>query len=146
MMKPMSKQFSEDADDAITTLYQKANMHYWDAIASLTEGDYEAAAAKAENIKAAMKTINDPNKLRAYHRVHAFVNYNKGDYDKALEHMAELNQDNVYVKYWMAKAHKMKGNDEKSMELFKDIANNNFNSIAYALVLNEAKEMIATAN
>ncbi|NNJ81108.1 MAG: tetratricopeptide repeat protein [Flavobacteriaceae bacterium] len=146
MMKPMSNQFSEEADDPITTLYQKANMHYWDAMASVTEGDYEAAAAKADMIKAAMETVNDPNKLRSYHRVHAFVNYKKGDYDKALEHMAELNEDNVYIKFWKAKAHKMKGNDEKSMELFKEIANNNFNSVAYALILNQAKEMTAAVN
>jgi tetratricopeptide (TPR) repeat protein len=146
MMKPMSKQVSDEVGSEVTTLYQQANMHYWDAMASATEGDYEAAAAKADMIKAAMETINDPNKLRSYHRVHAFVNYKMGNYEKALEHMSNLDKDNVYDKYWMAKAHKMSGNDEMSMQLFNEIANDNFNSVGYALILNESKEIVATAN
>ena len=145
MMKPMSEQLSTEVNNPITTAYQKANMHFWDAMASATEGDYEAAAAKADEIKALMDPIDNPNKYRSYHRVHAFVNYKQGNVDKALEHMAELDEDYVYDQYWMAKAYKAKGDDEKAMELFKLVANNNFNSIAYALTRNEAKEMVASS-
>ena len=144
MMKPMSEQFSNEINTAVAASYQKANMHYWDAMASATEGDYEAAAEKADMIKRTLENIDDPNKLRPYHRVHAYVNYQKGDYEKALEHMANLDEDNVYDQYWMAKAYKMNGNEEKAMELFKEVADNNFNSVAYALVRNESKNMVAS--
>ena len=97
-------------------------------------------------IKTTLEDVDDPNKLRDYHRVHAMVNYRSGDYEKALEHMSELDEDYVYDQYWMAKAYKMSGEEEKAMELFNEVAKNNFNSVAYALVLAEAKEMVASNN
>ncbi len=145
MMKPMSEQFSQEVNNDITTAYQKANMHYWDAIASAIDGDYEAAAAKADMITAVLEPLDDPNKDRSYHRVHAFVNFKMGDYDKALEHMSKLDPDYVYNKYWMAKAYKMKGDEEKAMALFTEVVNDNFNSVANALIRNESKQMIASA-
>ncbi len=146
MMKPMSDQISREINSPITTTYQNAAMHYWDAIASATKGNYEEALIKAEEVKEIMKDVDSPNKFRSYHRVLAVVNHEQGNYKKALEHMAELNQDNVYVQYMMAKAHKMNGDEEKAMELFKKVAHNNFNSVAYALVRNESMDMIAAAN
>ncbi len=145
MMKPLSAQVSQDIGSNATTLNQKANMHYWDAIASATAGNYDEALAKAEMIKTTLATINDVNKLRPYHRVHAFVNYKQENYEIALEHAAKLNPDNVYDKYWMAHANKMAGNTDIAMEMFNEIADNNFNSVGYALIRNEVKEMLASA-
>ncbi|WP_297766214.1 tetratricopeptide repeat protein, partial [uncultured Muriicola sp.] len=113
---------------------------------SATAGNYEEAAATAELIKSDMEASENPNKLRRYHRVHAYVNFQQGNYEKALEHMAELDPDDVYNKYWMAKAHKMSGNDERAMELMNEIARDNFNSVQYVLILNEAKEMLAASS
>ena len=146
MMKPMSDQVSNEVNNPITTKYQKANMYYWDAVAFATEGNYDAAIEKADKLKGIMETIDSPNKLRSYHRVHAVVNYKQGNYEKALEHMAKLNEDNVYVQYMMAKAFEKMGNQEKAKELFTKVAGNNFNSVAYALVRNESKNKITSAN
>ncbi|HAT65649.1 MAG TPA: hypothetical protein DCS66_13810 [Flavobacteriaceae bacterium] len=60
--------------------------------------------------------------------------------------MAKLNEDNVYVQYMMAKAFEKMGNQEKAKELFTKVAGNNFNSVAYALVRNESKNKITSAN
>lgn len=146
MMKPLSVQIGEDVGSKASKLNQKANMHYWDAVASVTAGNYDEAVAKAELIKTTLEPLNDINKLRPYHRVHAHVNYKQGNYEKALEHMTHLNPDNVYDRYWTAKANKMAGNEDKAMEIFKEIADNNFNSVGYALIRNEVKDMLASAN
>ena len=146
MMRPLSAQIGEDVGSNAASLNQQANMHYWDAIASATAGDYESAGAKAEMIKVTLESITDPNKLRRYHRVHAFVNYKQGNYEKALEHMAELNPDNVYDMYWKAKAFEMSGNIEEAKELFAEIADNNFNGVGYALIRNEVKDMLLASN
>ena len=69
-------------------------------------------------------------------------NFKQGNYDKALEYMAELNQDDVYNKYWMAKANHKAGNKDKAMALFQEIADDNFNSTGYALVRSEVKEIL----
>jgi tetratricopeptide (TPR) repeat protein len=144
LMRPLSAQIGEDLGSNAAILNQKANMHYWDAIASASEGNYEEAIAKAEMIKTTLESINDPNKLRPYHRAHAFVNYKQENYEKALKHVSELDKDNVYDRYWMAHANKMVGNTDIAMEMFKEIADNNFNSVGYALIRNEVKEMLAS--
>ena len=144
MMKPMSQQISDEVGNETTTKFQNANMYYWDAMAAATKGDYKGAAEKAEMIKTTMETVNSPTKLRRFHEVHAFVNFKQGNYEKALEHMKELDEDDVYNKYWMAKAYKMIGDDEQSMKLLNEIANDNFNGVGNALVLKETKEMLAS--
>lgn len=144
MMKPMSEQMIEEVGASFFTMNQQADMHFWEAMTSATGGNYDEAAATAELIKSDLEASDDPNKLRPYHRVHAYVNFRQGNYEKALEHMAELDPDDVYNKYWMAKAHKMSGNEERAMELFDEIANDNFNSVQYVLILNEAREMLAS--
>ncbi|WP_372974255.1 tetratricopeptide repeat protein, partial [Muriicola sp.] len=102
------------------------------------------AAATAELIKTDLEASDDPNKLRPYHQVHAYVNFQQGNYEKALEHMAELDPDDVYNKYWMAKAYKNLGDNEKANKLFEEIVNDNFNSVQYVLILGEAREMLAS--
>ena len=145
MMRPLSDQIGKDLGSTAARLNQKANMQYWDAIASASEGNFEEAVVKAEMIKTTLESINDPNKLRRYHRAHAFVNYKQENYEKALEHASELNQDNVYDRYWMARINKMAGNKDIAMDIFKEIADNNFNSVGYALIRNEVKEMLEAA-
>ena len=146
LMRPLSLQIGEDVGSKAAKMNQKANMHFWDAMASATAGDYEEATAKTEMIKSTLESSTDPNKLRPYHRIHAYINYNQENYDKALQHMAELDVDNVYDKYWMAKANKMAGNTDKAMEMLKEISTYNFNSVGYALIRNEVNEMLATDN
>jgi len=144
LMRPLSYQFGKDIGSNAATLFQKANMQYWDAIALATAGDYDEALANSEVIKSTLATINTPNKLRQYYRVHAFVNYKQKNYGKALENAMKLDPDNVYDRYWMAHANKMAGNNDVAMKIFNEIANNNFNSVGYALIRNEVKGMLAS--
>lgn len=144
LMRPLSAQLGKDVASNAASLNQKANMHYWDAIASASEGNYEDAVTKAEMIKTTLASVNDPNKLRRFDRAHAFIYYKQGNYAKALEHASKLDKDNVYDRYWMAHANKMAGNTDKATEIFKEIADNNFNSVGYALIRNEVKEMLAS--
>lgn len=146
LMKPLSTQIGEDVGSRAAKMNQEANRHYWDAMASAAAGDYEAAAKKAEMIKTTLEPSGDPNKLRPYHRVHAMVNYKQKNYEKALEHMTHLDVDNVYDKYWMAKANMKAGNKEKAREMFKEISTYNFNGVGYALIRNEVNEILASAN
>jgi len=146
LMKPLSTKIGEDVGSNASKMNQKANRHYWDAMASVAGGDYEEAAAKAEMIKTTLESSTDVNKLRSYHRVNALLNFKQENYEKALEHMAHLDVDNVYDKYWMAKAEMKLGNEVKAMEMFKEISTYNFNGVGYALIRNEVNDMLATAN
>lgn len=144
LMKPLLVKIGEDIGSNAAISNQKANMHYWDAIASASEGNYEEATTKAELIQTTLEAINDPNKLRPYHRALAFINYKQKNYEKALEYAKKLDRDNVYDRYWMAHANKMVGNTDIAMEMFEEVVDNNFNSVGYALIRNEVKEMLTT--
>jgi tetratricopeptide (TPR) repeat protein len=144
MMKPLSNQIGSDIGSEAAKSNQKANMQAWEAMAAAMEGNYKDAAAKAELIKSTLASINDPQKLRPYHRVHSYVNFQQGNYEKALEHMAELNQDNVYDKYWRAKANEKAGNTEKALEIYKELADYNFNGVDFALIRNELKDRLTS--
>lgn len=146
LMRPLSVQIAEDAGSNAAVTNQKANMFFWDAIASASEGNYEEAAAKAELIKTTLESSNNPNKLRRYDRALSYINYKQENYSQALEHASKLNPDNVYDRYWMAHANKMTGNTDEAMAMFKEIADNNFNSVGYALIRNEVKDMLASTN
>ena len=61
-----------------------------------------------------------------------------------MKHASELDRDNVYDRYWMAHANKMVGNTDIAMEMFEEIADNNFNSVGYALIRNEVKETLSS--
>ncbi len=142
-MRPLSAKLVTDVASQSIARNQQVNLIYWDAMAAAVEGNFEGAAAKAEEIKTIQEEVNDPLKLRQFNQIHAFVNFKQGNYDKALEYMAKLNQDDVYNKYWMAKANHKAGNKDKAMALFQEIADDNFNSVGYALVRSEVKEILA---
>lgn len=142
-MKPLSEKLIADVGSESVARNQKVNLLQWDAFASAVEGNFADAAAKADEIKAIVESYKDPLKLRPFNQIHAYVNYKQGNYEKALEFMADLNQDDVYNKYWMAKANQKAGNKDKAMALFQEIADDNFNSTGYALVRNEVKEILA---
>lgn len=144
--KPLTTKIAEDIDSEAARLNQKANMIYWEAVAMAMDGDHEGAVAKSDEIKSTLETINDPHKLRGYHRLHAQINYAKENYEKALEHMAELDETNVYDKFWMAKAHMATGNTDEAMEMFKELSTYNFNSVGYALIRNEVIAILESQN
>ena len=142
-MKPLSDKLVADVDSESIARNQKVNLLQWDAFASAVEGNFADAAAKAEEIKIIVEPLNDPFKLRPFDQIHAYVNFKQGNYDEALQYMSKLDQDNVYNKYWIAKANHKAGNKDKAMALFQEIADYNFNDVGYALVRNEVKEILA---
>lgn len=144
LMKPLSVQIGQDIGSNAEVLYQKADMQYWDAMSAAIAGNYDEAVVISELIKTTLMSIKDPNKLRPYHRIHALVNYKQENFEKALAHAEKLNPDFIYDRYWMATTNKMAGNTDIAMEMYKEISDFNFNTIGYALVRNEVKELLAT--
>ena len=61
----------------------------------------------------------------------------------AVAHYEQANQNDPYVKYKLAMAHKAAGNAEKAAQMLNEVANYNFNNLGYALVRKEVKDMLA---
>ena len=145
MMKPLSTKMGEEAGSNSVVRNQQANMQYWDAVVSAMQGDYGGAAEMADMINTTLESSTDPDKMERYHRVHAIVNYQQENYEQAMEHLSKLDPDNTYDQYWVAKTHQMLGNTDQAMDVYKSIADFNFNGVGYALIRNEVKDLLASA-
>ncbi|NNM16223.1 MAG: tetratricopeptide repeat protein [Bacteroidia bacterium] len=145
MFKPLSEQMAKDLGSENATRNQKANRQYWDGVVAAMEGDFEGAAALADGIKETMNSSTGPYKLDRHHRLNGMLHYIQEDYTKALEHAVQLDPDDVYDTYWTAKCYAKTGDEDKAMDLYKEIAQYNFNWVGYALVRNEVNETVKGA-
>lgn len=141
-MKPISRQLTSDANSPVITANQNALLNYWDTMLLATNKKYDAALEKAETIKTAVDSINNPDKLHPYHRAMAIIYYKMGDTEKALEHIEQSDEDYIQNKYWKAKIHEKAGNTEEAMALYEEIAEERFNSIEFALIRQEVDQKV----
>lgn len=96
--------------------------------------DFETALAKAEEYKAKLEAREDPNTLENYHGLVGMIYFDKGDYEKAIEHLRQSNQENPYTLYYHAVAESKAGNKDEAAKLFKRAAHWNEDSYDYAFI------------
>jgi len=145
MEGPLNTEITNDVGTQEAKMNQKAGELYWQAMTNAMEGNYDAAKAKAEEIKTTLASINDPNKLNGYEFAMGYTNMKQKNYAEAIGHFEKSNPANsVYNKYWLAMANEAAGNKDKANALYKEVADYNFNEIGYALIRNEVKKKLST--
>ncbi|MCK4578669.1 MAG: tetratricopeptide repeat protein [Candidatus Marinimicrobia bacterium] len=106
--------------------------------------DFETALAKADELKASIEAGADPEEIEVYHLLLGLIYLEKGEYTQALEHLAEVDQDDPFNVYQVARAESGTGNQEKANELYQKVArwnevqshsnNDLIRALGYALV------------
>ena len=144
MMEPISAEIGNDVGTEEGKLTEKGNMLYWQAIAAAADGKFDAAKAKAEEIKSTVDPIKDPTKLNGYEFALGYISMKQKNYKDAISHFEKTNPSlSVYNKYWLAVANEAAGNKVKANSLYKEIADYNFNEVGYALIRNDVKKKLA---
>lgn len=144
-MEPLTDQIISDLQSNEAKLYQKSGLLMWQALLLALEGQYDKAKAKAEEIKTTLEPINDPTKLNSYESALGYICFKEKKYADAVSHFEKTQQDYIYMKYWLARAYEASGDKEKSIKLYKEIADYNFNDIGYAVIRNEVKKKLESA-
>jgi tetratricopeptide (TPR) repeat protein len=121
---------------------QEATMAYFDGLLAARKGEFGTAVAKADEYMAIVEPDANPRKNEAAHEVMALTALLQDDYEGAVEHYLQTDPADVYAKYHLALAYKGAGEDEKAQELFKEVADYNFNFVGSALVREGAAEKI----
>jgi tetratricopeptide (TPR) repeat protein len=121
---------------------QEATMAYFDGMLAARKGDFGTAVAKAEEYIAIVEPDANPRKNESAHEVMALTALLQDDYEGAVEHYLQTDPSDVYAKYHLALAYKGAGEDEKAQELFKEVADYNFNFVGFALVREGAMERV----
>lgn len=103
------------------------------------EGKYDEAMAHADAAAEHLASSKNPNKLDATYLLKGYIALQKGDTQEALDYLGKSDQDWFEVKFFTARAEEALGNTDRAMELYKEVADWNFNSLDYAVIRNEAR-------
>lgn len=96
--------------------------------------DSETALARAEEYKALLEAREDPNTMENYNGLVGMIYFDKGAYEKAIEHFQQSNQENPYTLYYHGVVESEAGNDERAQKLFAKAAHWNEDSYDYAFI------------
>ncbi|MDT8322920.1 MAG: tetratricopeptide repeat protein [Bacteroidota bacterium] len=118
--------------------YTEADIAELEGWVAAMEGDFDAALASAEAAAEHLAVSKSPRKLEGVHLLKGYVARQQGDPEAALEHFAQSNDDWITVKFHTAQAEEALGNTQKAMELYREVAEWNFNGLDYALIRNKA--------
>jgi Tfp pilus assembly protein PilF len=83
--------------------------------------------------------------IRQAHELAGTIALKEKQFDQAITHLTQANQQDPYVLYRLAKAHKGKGDQAKAEELFKKSANHNtLPTLNHAFARAKAKGAVKT--
>jgi len=113
-----------------------------EAVAAAQGGKFDVAGQKLEKAKTLLGPLKDPTKMNGYYFAQGYLYLQQKQYAQAVAQLEKENLDDVYNKYWLAKAYEMAGEKEKALKTYQSIVDHNFNDIGYALIRAEVKKRL----
>ena len=122
---------------------QEATISYMEGLLAARMGDAEGAIAKAAAFEGHAASSSNPRKLERMHEILGMAAYYQNDFESACEHLADGNHlNNMYTKYYLARAHEAAGNADEAARLYAELAVWNFNGPGFAMF---RKDILARA-
>lgn len=143
LILPLSEKINNNLGTAEAKTFIAAEKLNWACLSAYIDGKYDDAKAKAEQMKTTMDPIKDDRKLENYHSMLGMISMKQKNYAEAIMHFEKANPNDIYNKYWQAKANESAGNKDKATALYKEVAAYNFNDVGNALVRTEVKKILA---
>jgi tetratricopeptide (TPR) repeat protein len=141
--EPLAMQLATEIGTSEAKASEKASVLYWKSALQALQGNYAAAEQLASDIKSELQPINNPRKLENYSSLMGLIHYKQNKFNEAVDDFQKADRNNVYDKYWLARSYEAAGSKENATAIYKEIADNNFNSVGYALIRNEVKKKLA---
>ncbi|MFQ5610390.1 MAG: hypothetical protein ACE5F8_09005, partial [Woeseiaceae bacterium] len=135
-----------NSGDANFARLQKGQATFWQGKAAAHQGNYEQAAARAEEIAAIVADDDNPRKMEPYHELLALIAWKQGDHETAIGHYRKANMStapnfgDVKNAYRLATSLRATGENDEADALMDEVANWNFNSAWFAMLRNRAAE------
>ena len=109
----LSNEVKEDA---------KLGSHYDLGRVALAKNDVQTAKAEAETYLNGAKEKENPARIRQAHALAGRIALKEKQYDEAIDHLGQANQQDPSVLYVTGLAYQGKGDQEKAGEMFKQAA------------------------
>ena len=132
--------------DAVRQRNYDATNYEMDAWYNILFGEYDEAEKSLDKLYAIVSDIESPTAEDIYSGLMGMVKLFRGDAEGALDQFSEnINTENYqYYSYFKAVALKAAGKEDDAMEIFKQIANYNFNGLGVSLVRTLAGEQLGS--
>ena len=128
---------------------QKASAKYWQGKHAAHTGNYEQAAARAEEFAALVANDDNPRRMENYHELLGLIAWKQGDHARAIEHYEQANLStapnfgDIENTFRLAVSLRETGDPEGAALMMDEVANWNFNSAWFAMLRREAEQAIS---
>ncbi len=131
------------ADAAMTrdTAYarqQESAILLWEGRLAARRDDFALARQKAEAHRALVAQERNPRRFEGYHALLGLAALREHEDGKAIDAFRQADLTDQYVRYQLAVALENAGRPEEAKQIFREVAEWNFNSVGFALVRREA--------
>jgi len=132
----LSNEVKEDA---------KLGHHYDLGRVALAKNDLETAKTEADAYLNGAKEKENPARIRQGHELAGRIALKEKQYDEAIDHLGQANQQDPYVLYVIGLAYQGKGDQEKAGEMFKQAAESyTLPTLNYVFIRAKAKQASST--
>ncbi len=139
-LEPLLMQQADEAGNPAFKRGQQAQIAYFEGWTAARRGDYAAAQKQADRITQLLAPDANPRKLEPMHQLAGFIALYQGKYNQAAAHLRQGNLLDPYIKYQLAVATEGAGDAAQAKQLFREIADYNFNVLGCALVRRDAQQ------
>ena len=139
-LAPLLMQQADEAGNPAFRRGQQAVIAYNEGWWAARRGDYAAAQRQADRISQLLAPDDNPRKLEPMHQLEGFIALYQGKYREAAGHFKYGNLLDPYIKYQLAVATEGAGDAAQAKQLFREVADYNFNTLGFALVRKDAQQ------
>jgi len=137
-LEPLLMQQADEAANPAFKRGQQAQIAYLEGWWAARRGDYAAAQKQADRINQLLAPDANPRKLEPMHQLEGFIALYQSKYQDAAAHFRKGNLLDPYVKYHLAVATEGAGDVGQAKQMFREIADYNFNALGFALIRKDA--------
>jgi tetratricopeptide (TPR) repeat protein len=113
---------------------QEAQIAFFDGQLAAWKGDYKTAAKLAQKTSELVAGENNTRKMEPYHELLGLIALRQKSYKKAATELRLADQTQLHNKYLLAQALEATNGKDEAQRLYKDVAENNFNTVDFALL------------
>lgn len=139
-LEPLLMQQADQGGNPAFTRGQQAQIAYLEGWWAARRGDYAAAQKQADRISQLLAPDANPRKLEPMHQLMGFIALYQGKYKEAVGHLRQGNPFDPYIKYQLAVAKEGAGYTAEAKQLYREIADYNFNALGFALIRKDAQQ------
>jgi tetratricopeptide (TPR) repeat protein len=119
-------------------------LHHGKGRALAKLGKHEEAWKEAELLKSMIEQAGEKGKeyWPSYHYLAGYLKLESGEYAKALEHLKQARQNDLFHLLLLARAYEKSGDQDNAQKIYREIVNSKQNNLERALSYPEAKRKL----